>query len=345
MIVMEMFYLHHRGKALGIYIMCTVLGVAVGPTFSGFIVENADWPVQFWYIVGLMAMCAVLCFLFLDETTWNRENPAASHVLELPQGPIGRRVAIYFSFHRLSDTKLLDEAALVSKLFLHPICIAIGLCLLVLFGWLVSINTLLPVFMQKPVFIGGYGFSAIRFASFSFVSWVSILAALIYGFLTMDRLPLWLCKRRGGRWQPEFRLHCLWFPVLLVYPPALGLFGAAMYYHLHYMVVALAVFLIAFSGMSCVPPLVSYAVEAIGPELANEITAVVYFWRMVLRIAIPFFIDPWIESSGADWVYGTMAFLTIFVFGVIGLLMRYGRAIRKRSFLSREQETDAMLVL
>jgi hypothetical protein len=95
------------------------------------------------------------------------------------------------------------------------------------------------------------------------------------------------------------------------------------------MVVALAVFLIGFSGMACVPAIIQYAIEAVGPELANEVQAVLNFWRMILGISIPFFIDAWLGSVGANWVYGTMAFITIVIFGIIAALMRHGRSLRK----------------
>lgn len=324
-----MFFLHDRGKALGVYVICTFFGIVIGPTFSGFIVQSADWTVQFWYVVALMGVSAILCLVILEETTWNREAPPSLQAPDLPERYFGRRAAIFLPSRRLSEHKLGAETAKLAKLFIDPVCIIVGFCVLVLFGWVVSINSLLPVFLQNPVIAGGYGFSAIRYASFSFVSWASTIAAIIYGYHTNDRLPLWLYSRRGGEWQPEYRLHCLWLPVLLIYPPALGLFGASLYYHLHYMVVALAVFLIGFSGMACVPPIIQYAIEAVGPELANEVQAVLNFWRMILGISIPFFIDAWLGSVGANWVYGTMAFITIVIFGIIAALMRHGRSLRK----------------
>lgn len=65
----------------------------------------------------------------------------------------------------------------------------------------------------------------------------------IYGYLANDRIPLYICKHRGrGIWQPVYRLHTLWLPGLFGIPLALGLFGASLQYHLHYLVLALACF-------------------------------------------------------------------------------------------------------
>jgi MFS family permease len=90
-----MFFLHDRGKALGVYVICTFFGIVIGPTFSGFIVQSADWTVQFWYVVALMGVSAILCLVILEETTWNREAPPSLQAPDLPERYFGRRAAIF----------------------------------------------------------------------------------------------------------------------------------------------------------------------------------------------------------------------------------------------------------
>ena len=70
--MMDMFFLHQRGKALTVLNLSFLLGIVVGPTFSGFIVASAPWPVQFWWTTGLEAIVIVLALLFLDDTTYDR---------------------------------------------------------------------------------------------------------------------------------------------------------------------------------------------------------------------------------------------------------------------------------
>ena len=41
-----------------------------------------------------------------------------------------------------------------------PVTILVGVFMLGLSGWFVSFNTLLSVFLQDPIEVGGYGFSA-----------------------------------------------------------------------------------------------------------------------------------------------------------------------------------------
>lgn len=46
-IVVEMLFLKDRGKGLVVYTLSIMFGVVVGPNFTGFIVEEAPWSVQF----------------------------------------------------------------------------------------------------------------------------------------------------------------------------------------------------------------------------------------------------------------------------------------------------------
>lgn len=46
-IVLDIFFLHQRGKAFACYTLCTLFGTQVGPAVGGFIVESAPWPVVF----------------------------------------------------------------------------------------------------------------------------------------------------------------------------------------------------------------------------------------------------------------------------------------------------------
>ena len=64
--------------------------------------------------------------------------------------------------------------------------------------------------------------------------WVSVFAAQIYGFLFNDKTPLWVTRRSGGIWHSEYRLSNTILPGLLL-PIGLGLYGATLQYHLHYM--------------------------------------------------------------------------------------------------------------
>jgi hypothetical protein len=43
-----------------------------------------------------------------------------------------------------------------------PVTVIVGMFQLITFGWVVAIQSLLAVFLQSPIVVGGYAFSAER---------------------------------------------------------------------------------------------------------------------------------------------------------------------------------------
>ena len=163
----------------------------------------------------------------------------------------------------------------------------------------------------------------------TFAGWVATLSSLAYGALVGDRLPLYLCKRwGGGLWKPEYRLYSLWGSTFVLVPTGLGLFGAALEYHLHYMVLAFGLFLAAFGTIASAPPTINYLVECFTTH-AVEVTSILNFYRLILGVVIPFFVDDWIESvGGTGWVFGMMAILSLVPYAMICMLTWKGPTIR-----------------
>lgn len=223
----------------------------------------------------------------------------------------------------------------------------------------VGVNNLLAVFLQSPVSAGGYGFTPNQNAycmyfpppltdnrlrltlAVTFSAWIGCISGNLYGLFVADKLPLWVCKRAGGVWKPEFRLHALWLPSFVGLSIGLGCFGAALQYDLHYMVAAVGNFLLNFSSNVAVPTIVNYEVECF-TRYPVEAATIMNFYRTVFGLALPFFIDPWEAAVGIGWVFGMMALFSVAAFGLIITLMVAGPAIRHRvksSIMSTEEGT------
>lgn len=344
--VLDMFFLHQRGKAFTCYTLSTLFGTQVGPTFSGFIAEYAPWPIQYWWTIGVEGLAALLVFLFLEETGFSRDGKVYPM---LPRSWPRNRLATFLPGSKTvpqTRTHGLQSLLTVFLVFICPITLLAGTFLLIAFGWAVAVTTLLSVFLQTPVLKGGYGFSPLQVSCFTFAQWIAILAAEVYGMLVNDRIPLWFCHRfRSGVWTPETRLYPLLFMPAILLPIGLGLFGSALQYHLHYMVLALGVFPITFCEIALAPIIVTYVVECF-TDLAAEVNTVLNFFRLILGLAVPFFINPWLERAGAGWVFGMMAFFTLFAFSLTGLLAWKGEVVRRCSVarLGRSEEGTQLIV-
>ncbi|KAK6367284.1 hypothetical protein LTS17_010209 [Exophiala oligosperma] len=322
-----------------------LLGTLAGPTFSGFIVGNGSpWAVEYWYNVGLEGFVIFLIFFCLEETGWTRPGRPTFPV---PSTSFVRRSIDVYFFRRpnvaegMNNRETLRLAIMPFRIGLHPVGILGGLFLMIVFGWSVGVNNLLAVFLQSPVSEKGYGFTPNQNAEFTFAAWAGCITGQLYGLAFNDKLPLWICRKSGGIWKPEFRLHALWIPSFVGLNIGLGLFGAALQYHLHYMVAAVGNFLLNFSSNVAVPVLVNYEVECF-TKYPVEAATIMNFYRTIFGIAIPFFIDGWEASVGVGWVFGMMAFVSMVAFGLIIVLMFAGHKIRHyfhSSIMSTEEGT------
>lgn len=128
-------------------------------------------------------------------------------------------------------------------------------------------------------------------------------------------------------------------------PVGLGLFGSALQYHLHYMVLALGAFMIIFSAISCVPVATNYIIECFrGHPL--EVATIMGVYRLSLGLAVPFFIDPWIAVvHGPGWVFGMAAFLSLFAFSLMVILMFKGHKLRHIRFVNLASDEAGVAIV
>ncbi|MCJ1459192.1 hypothetical protein MMC28_009569 [Mycoblastus sanguinarius] len=269
---------------------------------------------------GLQGLALTLVFFFLEETGFSRDGGPAYPTR--PESFAANRAATFF---------WLRSATAPFAIGLSPVTLLAGTFQLLSFGWFVMINTLLTVFLQEPEKLGGYGFTPQRNADFTLCLWVGIIFAQIYGHYLNGWLPLKLSRRNGGLWKPEYRLHTLWLPSLILLPIGLGIFGVALQYHPHYMVLALGAFIVTISAMLSVPVAVIYVVECFR-QRELETSAIMGTYRLAFGLAIPFFIDPWEKAVGIGWVFGMAAFFSIGSFMLLVVLMWKGRQARKMCF-------------
>lgn len=134
--LVEIFFLHERGKVFNTFMQCSNLGVIIGPTLGGYMVQHTPWPWLFWYTVILQGVVAVLgkssalklemqrfylnlllVFFFLEESGFTRKDGRIYP--RQPSGFIQNRIATYFPGTRVAHEGGLKAAVSESVLDLH----------------------------------------------------------------------------------------------------------------------------------------------------------------------------------------------------------------------------------
>lgn len=114
----------------------------------------------------------------------------------------------------------------------------------------------------------------------------------------------------------------------VVSPIGLGIFGAGLQYHLHFMVLALGLFLVVFAATLSVPICINYVTECFLTSV-NEVAITMNMYRLGFSIALGFFVFPWVAAVGAGWLFGMAAFFNIFAALLIVLLAWRGQRFRR----------------
>jgi len=127
-------------------------------------------------------------------------------------------------------------------------------------------------------------------------------------------------------------------------PVGLGLVGIAMQYRLHWAVMAVAQLLVTIACLLMVPVSVNYICECFRAH-PSEATLVVNSVRLLLGLSINFYMDAWIARVGVGWVYGMMAFFSVFAFLCLVVLMIWGHQIRSMTPFGMAESEEGAAVL
>ncbi|PYI03710.1 polyamine transporter [Aspergillus sclerotiicarbonarius CBS 121057] len=316
-VVLQIFFRHQRGKC-------------------AYIDGRTSWTISFWYTVPLNGVLAVLILALLEDTYFTEEEQTQGSLLQRRWNTYARGRAIPPS-SRISWVKFISILFDILLVTFSPVSVIIGFFIMVDFGFATMAFVLNVTFLEAPRDQGGYGMSKMAVASFTLTQTIGVLLVEVYGHFISDRLPLYLVRRKFRTheieptdWRPEYRLHCLWFPVILL-PIGLGLFGASLEFHFHWAVLALGYLLISVGAISTLPITMTYLCECF-PHHISEVAAALGIWRLILGLLTTVFIAAWDKSFGPGWVFGSSGLFTIPAFGGVVVLMVFGRQIRGMGF-------------
>ncbi|PWY66923.1 polyamine transporter [Aspergillus eucalypticola CBS 122712] len=300
---------------------------------GAYVDARASWPISFWYTVPMNGVLALLILVFIEEAAYaGGEQVRQSFTSEKWNMYLrGRAVPPQLRASWKNMVSILYDIFLVS---FSPVSIIVGFFMMVDFGFASMAIILGVTFVEAPRDEGGYAMSRISMASFTLTQAIGTALAELYGHFISDRLPLYLFHRtsksqdiKPTEWRPEYRLHCLWVPVIML-PIGLGLFGASLEYHYHWVLLALGFLLLTFGAISLLPVAMTYLCECF-PNHVSEVSAGMGVWRLILGVLSAVFIAPWNDRVGPGWLFGTAGLITLPAFGGVIVLMVFGRQVRQ----------------
>ncbi|QGI83916.1 hypothetical protein CEK25_010645 [Fusarium fujikuroi] len=80
--VNDVFFLHQRGRRVGLWNFAIIVSVNIAPVISGYLIVDMGWRWAFWFLAVAFAVGLAMVVFFLPETKWHRDEITSSVVGE-----------------------------------------------------------------------------------------------------------------------------------------------------------------------------------------------------------------------------------------------------------------------
>ncbi|KAF2102510.1 MFS general substrate transporter [Rhizodiscina lignyota] len=328
-IVADLYFLHERGKMVGIYTFMIASGAAFGGIFAGLAVHNSgDWRWAFWMDSILTGTCFLFITLFQSETNFRR--PIESETGEGMDAMSAQSTtpSQYSWVRSLALWGWYDSETPMWELFWRPVKVlyypavlfasmTYGICL----GWVVLQQTANAVAFPEIYHFGDLGVGNINVANL-----IGAVVGCILGGPACDWLIAVISKRHNGLFRPETRLVAFILPIIMG-PIGLMIWGAGLENHLHWSV-PIAGFGITYGLLCMVPAIgITYVVDCYRPLASETLTGMTAF-KNTFAFGLSFGVTPWIELDGYTKVSGYMTLIEGVVLLTVIPMYVFGERLR-----------------
>lgn len=270
MTIADIFFVHQRGTANGVYLLMVNMGAFLAPVAAGYAADSMGWRWIWWLTAILFAVCLLLYIFFYEETKYDPVDhgvmpSAAPEILEqLPNHEDAKDVdmkaaelGVSTANERLVDRTIPRKTYLQRLAIFPPNTDFSG-------GWTALVKhayqpfiiiTLFPAITYSALMYGSilawfsvivnvwsiyfilppYNFSAAGIGLMNLPPFIGGIVGSLYGGLLNDWLIIRLSRRNKGIFEPEMRLWVA-LPAVLAMPASILLFGLATANGLHWIV-------------------------------------------------------------------------------------------------------------
>lgn len=245
--VSDLFFVHQRASANGLYLAAVSTGNYLGPVAAGYVAVSQGWRWAFYYLTIFMGLVSVAMIFGLEESKFRvpkidgqnlqltrsasnatpdvtgtdekksvfrknmQEHPV--HYVDSEKAPISEHS--YWKRHRLITIDETDHSSFLTHFF-QPLAILIRVPAVAFaalqYGWLVSCLSVLAVTQATLLPAPPYNFSASSVGLMNLPPAIGALLGSLLGGPIVDLLSVYVAKRRKGIHEPETRLWLFMLP-------------------------------------------------------------------------------------------------------------------------------------
>ncbi|KAF5560776.1 hypothetical protein FPHYL_6488 [Fusarium phyllophilum] len=363
MTIADLYFVHQRGSANGLYMVMVMIGSFLSPVIAGYIAANGNWRLCYWITTAVDgALLLYFCFFFeeskyiprLEAQQLSSEDPSPiqatkkDNISETQTGEMSTCVTLETSnapLHRInSNIPLLtwrqrmrlvtktDESLLgivrtaVVILFRFPAVMYTALTYAFCLCWISAQASIISIVFTRPP----YNFGTVGVGNMSLGVFIGCILGSAYGAIS-DRAILWFTRKNYGYYEPEMRLQLNHFPAVCM-SGGFVMFGITTAkeqgMHWIYPSIGSAIFGFGLGGLSDVALCVTIdSYQAI----TGEAFIGVAFMRNAFSIAISFALVPWLDAQGLQNMTIVMGLWALAMAFLHVPMMIWGKRIREKT--------------
>jgi MFS family permease len=348
-------------------LLVVTIGTYLAPVASGYIAVSQGWRWVFNYCTIFMSATVLAMFFFLEETKWEEpdlllmteERPVARQAANsaserhsdgkekslttdlTPQISIatgsGENIALKtyrqrHSWYTPSRDKSTPAAIRFMRHIYHPFLILVtfpaAMFSALQYAWSESMLSFLAVSQANLYPLPPYNFSAIGVGNMNIAPAIGAILGSIFGGPFSDYLIVRIARRRGGIYEPEYRLYPFLLPGACMVAGVLT-YGLTVAQGMPWIINAFGCGLVGFGLGACADMALVYVQDSydgvIGPALIG-----IVFVRNGMATVMTFVIPIWMDSMGVYNMFLLLGILTALVMVTSVPLLIWGKRWRIR---------------
>ncbi|TKX19743.1 MFS transporter-like protein 147 [Elsinoe australis] len=324
-VVADLYFLHERGRMMGIYTVFVTNGAHVAAMIGGPIAKFIGWRACFWIPAIILGAQLVVMAVALPETLYRRRTDGTGLAGVNGDGKVNwLRLMTFRSGQARKGLKLWDFTH-VFVMLKYPSVLFPALYYSIHFG----LGSVLFAVTGAAAFGGIYHFDTVGVGLAIGVStFIGTLIGELSAGPVSDRLVYLYAKAHDGDQKAETRLFAT-IPGAILIPIGVIIEGVCFQYETHWMGPIMGISIAAFGLQIVTTNIYAYVTDCYKPQSA-EISTLLNFGRQVFSFTLGFYMTPFAEETTYGIAWAVMAIIGLALYAGFVALMFKGRQWREK---------------
>ncbi|EIM88160.1 MFS general substrate transporter [Stereum hirsutum FP-91666 SS1] len=319
-LVSDCFFLHERGRAMGLFTVCLTNSANIAYIPGGFLGQYVSYR-WCYYLPGICDITLFAIMLFcLPETLYHRGSTTVE-----TKRPILKRMRLW-GYHQKGHHLRVVDFLRPFEMLLYPSVSVLA----VYYAFLFTISSILPAVTSASIFTELYNFTASQVGlALGVGTLIGTTLGEMLGGTVVDR-TMYIHRKRhpDAEIVPEVKLHGIWAGAALQ-PIGLLIWGFTINYHTPWIGPTMGFSIMSFALQIVTTVVYSYATDCYKPQ-TSEISQIFNFIRQTLGMTVGFWAITGGENLGYHLFSVMLALIGLVLFVPVVWLMFKGKAARLR---------------